>query len=324
MGLAFLWLVMTRIEKVGLMCCVLVSLALAACSPEAIARWLGGPYLGQTTTYNVCLYADPGANQLMPNVACDLKSAGAARSYAILGGDNAGTDQDGEPCGFDFAHDQPVPVNGSSFQIEDQSPDGADEFTVNGTLDGDTATGTSTKMTGTSRCAIEWRATHVNGGTGGTGGSGGAGGDCVPSVTVGGTEQNPVIWEESYTCVDNSNTCQGEEDERITLALIQNGKDIEWEIVGEGDVGQGSKFFGELCGTSFKWSSKEGTAKEDGCWEFTTEGFNKRSVGPSFKCVGIGSRGADSTPTAAPTCAELATANVDYEACPPAPPASPI
>ena len=161
-------------------------------------------------------------------------------------------------------------------------------------------------------------------GGGGAGGGGGTGGtDCVPFANdVGGSGTTAVYWEEVYTCVDGAGNCVGTERTEVTLALLQDGSEVDWEIV-DGE-GQGSEFSGELCDTSFWWTSKPGTPAEDGCWEFTADRFNKRSYGAGFYCVGAASKGGGSTPDLVPTCAELATANVDYTECPPQPPASPI
>ena len=159
-------------------------------------------------------------------------------------------------------------------------------------------------------------------GAGGTGGSGGSGG-CVPFATdVGGTEAAPVVWEERYTCIDDFGTCIGDENTAVTLELVQNAQRIDWEIAA--GVGQESEYSGELCDTSFEWSSQPMTESEDGCWEFTADRFNKRSFGAGFYCIGSGSKGVGSTPEPTPTCEEIAAANVDFTACPLAPPASPI
>jgi len=159
-------------------------------------------------------------------------------------------------------------------------------------------------------------------GSGGNGGSGGTGG-CVPfSTDIGGTEQAPVIWEERYTCIDDSGACLGIENVEVTLDLIQDAERIDWSIA-QG-VGEGSEYDGELCEASFRWSSKPMTEAEDGCWEFTADRFNKRSFGAGFFCVGSGSKGAGSSPEPIPSCAEIAAANVDFTACPLPPPASPI
>ena len=159
-------------------------------------------------------------------------------------------------------------------------------------------------------------------GAGGTGGSGGSGG-CVPFATdVGGTEAAPAVWEERYTCIDDSGTCIGEENTEVTLELVQNAQRIDWKIAA--GLGQDSEYEGDLCDTSFEWSSKPMTDSEEGCWEFTADRFNKRSFGTGFFCIGSGSKGAGSTPVPTPTCEEIAALNVDFTACPLPPPASPI
>lgn len=167
---------MNRLQKIGVTCCVLASVGLFACVPASPRETRGGEYQGEHMAYRTCLFADPNASQLMPNLACDLANQSEPHSYQILGDDDAGTDQDGNPCGFDFAHGQPVPVNGNTFEIDTMSPGGADGFLVNGTFSGDSAAGTSSKLTATSRCDIDWTAEHVNGGTGGVGGDGGSSG----------------------------------------------------------------------------------------------------------------------------------------------------
>ena len=153
-----------------------------------------------------------------------------------------------------------------------------------------------------------------SGGAGGSGGGTGGGGGCEAfSTDVGGTESAPVLWEERYTCITSLGECLGEENIEVALALIQDAQRIDWSIA-EG-TGQGSEYAGDLCDTSFRWTSKPGTESEEGCWEFTETQFNKRSFGASFFCVGAGSKGDGSTPAALPSCEEIAAANVDYEAC---------
>ncbi len=151
----------------------------------------------------------------------------------------------------------------------------------------------------------------------------GGGGDCIPfSTTVGGTELAPVVWEERYTCVDASGACFGSENTEVVLELIQANERIEWSIA-EGE-GTGSQYAGDLCDTSFEWTSGPETPEEEGCWGFTADRFNKRSFGSGFFCIGSGSKGAGSIPVPTPSCAEIAAANVDFSACPKPPPASPI
>lgn len=151
----------------------------------------------------------------------------------------------------------------------------------------------------------------------------GGGGDCMPfSTTVGGSEAAPVVWEERYTCVDADGACLGLENIAVVLELIQANERINWSIA-EGE-GTGSEYVGDLCGTSFEWTSEPTTPQEEGCWAFTADRFNKRSFGSGFFCIGSGSKGAGSIPVPVPTCAQIAAADVDFTVCPEPPPASPI
>jgi len=143
--------------------------------------------------------------------------------------------------------------------------------------------------------------------------------DCCfpPSYTdLGGTPASPVIWNEVYTCLDAVGGCESDRT-GIELSLIQNDSQIDWSI--SMGVGEGSMYSGTLCSSEFNWKSLPGTLDETGCWTFSQDQFNKTSLGSTFRCVGAGSRGADSTPATVPTCAELALMDVDYEACPPQP-----
>lgn len=170
---------MTRLGKIGFVGFLLAGVGWSACSQEALRRSPDGLYQKEGITSSICLYMSDGGSQLTKDLACDLSGRGTGHSYEILGGNEAGTDQDGGPCGFDYSHDQPVPITGgSTFEIASGASSGSgDEVFVTGTFDGDAATGTSTKVSGLSRCEIEWTAPHVNGGTGGTGGAGGDAGD---------------------------------------------------------------------------------------------------------------------------------------------------
>ena len=117
-------------------------------------------------------------------------------------------------------------------------------------------------------------------------------------------------------CLDAVGGCESDRT-GVELSLIQNDSQIDWSI--SMGVGEGSMYSGTLCSSEFNWRSLPGTLDETGCWTFSQDEFNKTSLGSTFRCVGAGSRGADSTPATVPTCAELAVMDVDYEACPPQP-----
>ena len=194
------------------------------------------------------------------------------------------------------------------------------QYTHNNPGTSGSCTGTGTKVGNPGPPAAVGTCPTGAGGGSGAGGSGGS--DCVPFATdVGGSGTTAVYWEEVYTCVDSLGGCV-ESETAVTLALIQDESRIDWEIVD--GAGQGSEYSGELCDTSFAWTSMPGTASEDGCWEFTADRFNKRSYGSGFFCVGAASRGGGTTPGPVPTCAELAQVEVDYTDCPQPPPQSPI
>ena len=153
--------------------------------------------------------------------------------------------------------------------------------------------------------------------------------DCVPMFPdIGGTAENPVVWEEKYTCVDNNGLCfadgTSDNNQPITFELVQDGKDIIGTVAagpGEGDV-----FEGELCGNEFRWIDVTPGVQdpEQGCWTFASSAFNKRSfVADDFDCVGSGTRGAGSTPPDVISCQDLGLASIDYAACPAPPPAAP-
>lgn len=153
--------------------------------------------------------------------------------------------------------------------------------------------------------------------------------DCVPAFTdIGGTPENPVVWEEKYTCVDNNGSCfaggASDNNQPITFELVQDGKDVTGTVragPGEGDV-----FEGELCGNEFRWIDVTPGVQdpEQGCWTFTSNSFNKRSfVADDFDCVGSGTRGAGSTPPDIISCQDLGSASINYTKCPAPPPAAP-
>jgi len=153
--------------------------------------------------------------------------------------------------------------------------------------------------------------------------------DCVPAFTdLGGPPESPVIWEEKYTCVDDSENCfaggNSDNNTPITFALVQEGKEITGTVVsgpGEGDV-----FAGELCNDKFQWVdvTPGNVDPERGCWTFTSTSFNKRSyVSFEFGCVGAGTRGAGSTPADVISCQDLGADPPSFSVCPMAPPAAP-
>ena len=147
---------------------------------------------------------------------------------------------------------------------------------------------------------------------------------CVPDFQVGGTEENPVIWEEKYTCVDEGGACfadgASDNNESITFSLVQDGKDVTGSVAS--GQGGGDVFEGELCGNAFRWVDR-GTG-EEGCWTFTENAFNKRSfITGAFDCVGIGTRGAGSTPPDVISCQDFGMLSIPIDECPPPPPAAP-
>ena len=154
--------------------------------------------------------------------------------------------------------------------------------------------------------------------------------DCIPDFTdIGGTPENPVIWEEKYTCIDDfTNDCfaggASDNNTPITFALVQDGKNITGTV--QAGPGQGDVFEGELCGDKFQWVDvTPGVVDpEQGCWTFTSDAFNKRSyVNGDFVCVGAGTRGAGSTPPDVISCQDLGANQPTFSDCPPAPPAPP-
>lgn len=143
--------------------------------------------------------------------------------------------------------------------------------------------------------------------------------ECCPSIGAddhGGTPESPVAWEEEYTCIDDEGNCLNEFEEQVraTLELVQLDTRITWEIVS--DAGLGSRYIGDYCQDDFVWTSEPGTFSEDGCWTFAGDTFLKTSYGAGFYCYGTGSKGRGTTPAPAPTCAELAAANIDFSECP--------
>ena len=68
--------------------------------------------------------------------------------------------------------------------------------------------------------------------------------DCVPAfMDLGGTTEDPVVWEEKYSCVDDGGNCfaggASDNNQPITFELVQNGKDIVGMVrtgPGEGDL----------------------------------------------------------------------------------------
>jgi hypothetical protein len=174
-----------------------------------------GPWGSSTTMLSACFYVGADGTQLMPNALCNLQAAPAtANAFEMRGEDTAGVDQDGNDCGFGFGYDQPVPITNDTFAVDGYQPDGSsEEISFNGTFDGDTASGTSTKVDGVSRCDVEWTAMKMQDGTGGTGGTGGQGDlgaacetddDCDPDASALGVY---CCTEDVATCGDNLGEC---------------------------------------------------------------------------------------------------------------------
>lgn len=171
-----------------------------------------GPWGGGTTVLRTCFYVSQDGMQLMPSASCNLQAAPAtAFAFETRGEDSAGVDQDGNDCGFGFGYEEPVPIVDDTFAVEGYQPAGSsDDISFNGTFDGDTASGTTTKVNGQSRCDMEWTAMRMEDGTGGTGGQGDLGAtcetddDCDPNASSLGVY---CCTEDAATCGDNLGEC---------------------------------------------------------------------------------------------------------------------
>ena len=212
-----------RLTMVLFACCALLVLSGEAddcgCSSTGynIAQ-RAGPWGGATTLVKTCFYVSADGSELMPSASCNLQAAPAtAFAFETRGEDTAGVDQDGNDCGFGFGYEEPVPIVDDTFAVEGYQPAGtSEEISFNGTFDGDTASGTSTKVDGVSRCDMEWTAMQMQDGTGGTGGAGGTGGlgdlgatcetddDCDPNASDLGVY---CCTQDVDTCGDNLGEC---------------------------------------------------------------------------------------------------------------------
>jgi len=168
----------TRRTLVGFACGLLLVLTGADCSSVLDFTRRAGPWGADTSSYRICFYVGEDGTQLMPSNLCNLQAAPAtAFAFELRGEENAGVDQDGNDCGFGFGYGEPVAIVDDAFAVDGYQPSGSsDEISFNGTFDGESASGTSTKINGSSRCDIEWTATQMQNGTGGTGGGGTGGG----------------------------------------------------------------------------------------------------------------------------------------------------
>ena len=210
---------MTRLQIVGFACWLMAALALSGSECGGVtSQWLYGLWGGSAPVYRMCFYVSEDETQLMPSTACNLEPSNLVPySYEMRGEDNAGVDQDGNECGFGFGYEEPVPIVDDTFAVEGHTPSGsADEFSFNGTFNGDSASGTTTKVNGQSRCDIEWTASRMEDGTGGTGGTGGSSGlgglgdicestgDCDPNASSLGVF---CCMEGAATCGNNVGQC---------------------------------------------------------------------------------------------------------------------
>ncbi len=182
------------------------------CKSAGLLQPLDGLWGGSSNRYSTCFYVSQDEDRLIASAACNLQPSSVnAFSFEIRGEENAGVDQDGNDCGFGFGYEEPVPIVDDSFAVEGYTPSGSsDEFSFTGTFDGDSASGTSTKVNGLSRCDIDWTATRMEDGTGGTGGLGGLGdscastGDCDPNASSLGVF---CCTEDAATCANNLGQC---------------------------------------------------------------------------------------------------------------------
>ncbi len=208
----------TRARTLGFASFLLVVLTGSDCTSEGLVLRRDGLWGGSSDRYSTCFYVSQDEIRLMASATCNLQPSSVnAFSFEIRGEENAGVDQDGNECGFGFGYEEPVPIVDDSFAVEGYRPSGSsDEFSFTGTFDGDSASGTTTKVNGLSRCDIDWAATRMEDGTGGTGGTGGGAGlgglgdscastdDCDPNASSLGVF---CCTEDAATCANNLGQC---------------------------------------------------------------------------------------------------------------------
>ena len=210
----------TRLSMLLFACCALLILSGEAdgCGCDSTlfnAVLRAGAWGDASAGLQTCFYVSPDGTQLIPSAFCNLQAAPeGAFAFEMRGDDSAGVDQDGNDCGFGFGYDQPVPIVDDGFAVEGYKPkQSSEEISFNGTFDGETASGTSTKVDGVSRCDVEWTATKMEDGTGGTGGDGGLGDlgatcetddDCDPNASDLGVY---CCTQDVDTCGDNLGQC---------------------------------------------------------------------------------------------------------------------
>jgi hypothetical protein len=136
--------------------------------------WVGEVSQGEDG-YSVCFYVNQAGTQLTPSSDCDIDQVeDPAKPFSYeLRVDNAGTNQDGNNCGFGLGYEQSVAINNNSFEFSFNPDPNAPTFDVSGTISGNSASGTAKSTFQGFTCELNWMASKVNGGgTGGTGGSG--------------------------------------------------------------------------------------------------------------------------------------------------------
>ncbi|MBT8451684.1 MAG: hypothetical protein KJO40_06940 [Deltaproteobacteria bacterium] len=202
-----------RLTMFGFASCLLIVLTGGDCNTGGLEyAQRAGPWGSSTLELVTCFYVSQDGSQLLPNAQCNLGAVpGNAFAFEMQAEESAGVDQEGNDCGFGVGYEEPVPIVNDSFAVEGYKPSvGSEEISFNGTFDGNSASGTTTKVDGQSRCDIEWTAMKMQGGTGGTGGAGDLGAacetdnDCDPNASSLGVY---CCTEDAATCGDNLGEC---------------------------------------------------------------------------------------------------------------------
>jgi len=124
-----------------------------------------GLWRGGSNGFIVCFHVSADGLRLTSSPECDLGSGSAPGSHSFdLAADQAGIDQNGQPCSFDlgFSGDVAIDPVTNSFAVRGFEPPGEQvALSFSGELIGNTSSGIARSGSGDAYCQVGWAADPV-------------------------------------------------------------------------------------------------------------------------------------------------------------------
>ncbi|KPK14068.1 MAG: hypothetical protein AMJ62_14190 [Myxococcales bacterium SG8_38] len=121
-----------------------------------------GLWEGDSPGVEVCFFVSEDRRRLTASSQCDVFDAGGDGQAYDLRVDMVGTDETGQPCGFELSFGADVPIDPATgvFRVSGiEAPDGQTQLSFSGQIRGAWASGAAQSERNGSSCRVGWAAT---------------------------------------------------------------------------------------------------------------------------------------------------------------------